>query len=142
MTKLLLGLWKYDLFFIKMSDSVLHLTPFTSSGFGGVSCYHFISVNPWNLVGNRMVKLYSLYLMISESSFTPKYPIFCLVRLRETLEISWTCLVRVKMIFFLFFFMSAPVVYGSSQAMGRIRAAAASLHQSHSHGNTGSKPCL
>ena len=37
-------------------------------------------------------------------------------------------------------FMEAHVAYGSSQAKGWIRAAAASLH--HSHGNTGSEPYL
>ena len=43
-------------------------------------------------------------------------------------------------VFFLFLFTAAPVEYGSSQARGWIGAAASSLH--HSHGNTGSKPCL
>ena len=40
--------------------------------------------------------------------------------------------------FFLFLFLAAPVAYGSSQARGQIRAAAAGLH--HSHSNTRSKP--
>ena len=34
------------------------------------------------------------------------------------------------------FFRAAPAAYGSSEARGRIRAAAAGLH--HSQGNTGS----
>ena len=34
----------------------------------------------------------------------------------------------------------APAAYGSSQARGRVGAAAASLHHSHSH--AGSRPCL
>ena len=38
------------------------------------------------------------------------------------------------------FFRAAPEAYGSSQARGRIRTTAASLH--HSHSNSGSKPCL
>ena len=42
------------------------------------------------------------------------------------------------LIFFLFRTMSAP--HGSVQARGRIEAAAASLH--HSHSNTGSKQHL
>ena len=42
--------------------------------------------------------------------------------------------------FFLVFFGAAPTVYGGSQARGGIRAAAASLHSSHS--NSGSEPCL
>ena len=37
-------------------------------------------------------------------------------------------------------FRAAPTAYGGSQAMGPIRTAAASLHQSHS--NSGSEPCL
>jgi len=37
---------------------------------------------------------------------------------------------------FVCFLGAAPMVYGSSQARGRIGAAAASLH--HSHSNTGS----
>ena len=42
--------------------------------------------------------------------------------------------------FFFLLFRTAPVAYASSQARGRIRAAAAGLH--HSHGNAGSKPHL
>ena len=42
--------------------------------------------------------------------------------------------------FFLFFLRAAPVAYGSSQARGRIGAAAAGL--CHSHSKTGSKPHL
>ena len=38
------------------------------------------------------------------------------------------------------FFRAAPAAYGSSQARGGIRAAAAGLH--HSHSNTGSEPRL
>ena len=41
---------------------------------------------------------------------------------------------------FPFFFRAAPTAYGKSQARGRIRAATAGLHHSHSH--AGSKPCL
>ena len=37
----------------------------------------------------------------------------------------------------IFFFRATPVAYGSSQAMGGIRAAAAGLH--HSHSNAGSE---
>ena len=36
--------------------------------------------------------------------------------------------------------MTTPAAYGSSQARGQIRAAAAGLH--HSHSNTGSKLSL
>ena len=43
-----------------------------------------------------------------------------------------------KLHFFSFFlFRAAPAAYGSSQARGGIRAAAASLY--HSHSNSGSK---
>ena len=42
--------------------------------------------------------------------------------------------------YFYFFFRAAPATYGGSQARGRIRAVAASLH--HSHSNTRSEPCL
>ena len=42
--------------------------------------------------------------------------------------------------FFFFFFRGAPVAYGGSQARGRIRAVAATLHQSHS--NMESELCL
>ena len=38
------------------------------------------------------------------------------------------------------FFKAASVAYGSPQARGRIEAAAAGLH--HSHSSTGSKLCL
>ena len=41
---------------------------------------------------------------------------------------------------FFFLFRAAPMAYGSSQARGRIGAAAAGLH--HSHSNTRSKPHL
>ena len=41
---------------------------------------------------------------------------------------------------FLFLFRAAPVAYGSSQARGQIRAAAASLY--HSHSNARSVPYL
>ena len=37
-------------------------------------------------------------------------------------------------------FRATPIAYGSSQAMGQIRAVAAGLHQTHS--NVGSKPHL
>ena len=43
-------------------------------------------------------------------------------------------------IYLFLFFRAAPATYGSSQARGPIRAAAASLH--HSHSNVGSKPRL
>ena len=42
--------------------------------------------------------------------------------------------------FFPSFLPATPAAYGSSQARDRIRAAAASLH--HSHSNAGSKPHL
>ena len=42
--------------------------------------------------------------------------------------------------FFAFFFKALLVAYGSSQARGQMRAAAASLH--HSHSNIRSEPCL
>ena len=45
-----------------------------------------------------------------------------------------------KMIFFLVFFRAAPAAHGGSQARGRIGAAAADLH--HSHSNTRSGPHL
>ena len=43
-------------------------------------------------------------------------------------------------ILFSFAFRAEPMLYGSSQASGRIRAAAAGLH--HSHSNAGSMPHL
>ena len=46
----------------------------------------------------------------------------------------WACKVS------LFLFRATPVAYGSSQARGRIRAAVAGLH--HSHSNAGSKLSL
>ena len=42
--------------------------------------------------------------------------------------------------FFFLLFRTAPMVYGRSQARSRIRAAAASLH--HSHSNARSELCL
>ena len=42
--------------------------------------------------------------------------------------------------FFFCFLRAAPMIYGGSQAKGRIRAVAASLH--HSHSDAGSQPCL
>ena len=42
--------------------------------------------------------------------------------------------------FFFFLFRIASATYGGSQARGRIEAAAASLH--HSHSNVRSQPCL
>ena len=42
--------------------------------------------------------------------------------------------------FFFLLFKAALAAYGSSQARGAIRAAAAGLH--HSHSNARSKPCL
>ena len=47
-----------------------------------------------------------------------------------------------NLLLLLFFglFRATPVAYGSSQARGGIRAAAAGLH--HSHSNVGSEPCL
>ena len=45
------------------------------------------------------------------------------------------------LVFILFyFFRDTPAEHASSQARGRIRAAAAGLH--HSHSNVGSEPCL
>ena len=43
-------------------------------------------------------------------------------------------------VFWFFFFKDAPAAYGISQARGRIKATAASLH--HSYSNAGSEPCL
>ena len=40
------------------------------------------------------------------------------------------------------FFRATPTAYGNSQARGQVGATAASLHHSHSHRNTGSKPHL
>jgi len=40
----------------------------------------------------------------------------------------------------LLLFRAAPEAHGSSQVRGRIGAAVAGLH--HSHSNSGSKPCL
>ena len=42
--------------------------------------------------------------------------------------------------FFFCLFRAPPTAYGGSQARGRIRAAVAGLH--HSHSNMGSEPCL
>ena len=51
---------------------------------------------------------------------------------------SITGSLRIKNVFFLF--TAAPVAYGISQAMDRIKAAGAGLH--HSHSNTASEPHL
>ena len=45
-----------------------------------------------------------------------------------------------KLIMIIFIFRAAPEAYGSSQARGQIKAAAAGLH--HSHSNAGSEPHL
>ena len=42
--------------------------------------------------------------------------------------------------FAFFFFRATPMAYGGSKTRGRTRAAASSLH--HSHSNVGSKPHL
>ena len=44
------------------------------------------------------------------------------------------------LILFLIFFRATPAAYGGSLARGRLGAAAAGLH--HSHSNAGSEPCL
>ena len=44
------------------------------------------------------------------------------------------------MLFLVCFFRAAPMVYGSSQARGRIGAVVAGL--CHSHSNAGLEPCL
>ena len=48
--------------------------------------------------------------------------------------------VRTPRIFFFLHFRAIPMAYGSSQARGQIRAAAAGLH--HSHSNSGPEPHL
>jgi len=54
---------------------------------------------------------------------------------------STILLLKIWFFFPLFvFFRAAPTAYGGSQARGRIRATADSLH--HSHSNVGSEPCL
>ena len=59
-------------------------------------------------------------------------------------DISFTFIFWVEFMWNWFFafllFRAAPTAYGSSQPKGLIRAAAASLH--HSHSNATSKPCL
>ena len=75
--------------------------------------------------------------------FNPKYYRKLLLLLghrNKHMTKSNVCLM--PQLFFLFFFVfrAAPEASGSSQARGRIRAAAASLP--HSHCNTRSKPCL
>ena len=53
----------------------------------------------------------------------------------------WTCIfMDTSQILFLCLFRALPVAYGGSQSRGRIGAAIAGLH--HSHSNTGSKLCL
>ena len=47
-------------------------------------------------------------------------------------EMLYPVLAEEKEIFFFFFLRAAPLAYGSSQAMGQIRAAAAGLHHSYS----------
>ena len=65
----------------------------------------------------------------------------CKLRVREFLFLSFfLSLSLFSFLFFLFFLRAAPVAYGSSQARGRFRVAAASLH--YSHYNTGSEPHL
>ena len=44
--------------------------------------------------------------------------------------------------FFFCLFRASSAAYGNSQARGRIVAVAASLHHSHGHSHTRSKPCL
>ena len=58
-------------------------------------------------------------------------------------QLFCTCVVlrlHLKIIIIFFLFGAAPAAYGSSQARGWIRAAAARLH--HSRSNVGSEPCL
>ena len=67
--------------------------------------------------------------------------------LKMLILVSWLCIhttvwqiTLTAFLFSFFLFQTAPLAYGSSQARGRIRAAAASLY--HSHSNTGSELCL
>ena len=57
-----------------------------------------------------------------------------LKRIKNPQEIMCVCIYRESL------FRATPTPYGGSQARGRIRAAAAGLHHSHSH--TRSEPCL
>ena len=64
-----------------------------------------------------------------------------LIRLHYICDCSPICGLYFDLLFYLFFlFMAIPAAYGSSQARGQIRVAAASLH--HSYSNTGFEPHL
>ena len=45
----------------------------------------------------------------------------------------FVCFLFLLLLFFSFLFRAAPAAYGSSQARGQVRAAAASLYYSHSN---------
>ena len=64
--------------------------------------------------------------------------IYLLIHLPIYLSIYLSIYVFIRL--FILLFRAAPVAYGSSQARGRIRAATAGLH--HSHSNSRSEPHL
>ena len=59
-------------------------------------------------------------------------------------EVHFYHLKWVGFFFFVFlpFLGPLPAAYGGSRARGLIAAVATGLHQSHSHSNVGSEPCL
>ena len=58
----------------------------------------------------------------------------------QSVNMARLCLKTWFLYFYFYFFWAAPAAYGGSQARGRIRDTAASLH--HSHSNTRSKTNL
>ena len=64
----------------------------------------------------------------------------CPEDLGENCGKEWVFFLFVFLFCFVLFFRAALVAFGGSQARGRIRAAAAGLHYSHSH--SGFEPCL
>ena len=83
---------------------------------------------------------------ISSLDWTSKFPVQASFYVSPTLLLS--CVFSFYLLLFIYLFIfclftpswAAPAAYGGSQARGRIGAAAASLHWSHS--NLGSEPCL
>ena len=85
-----------------------------------------MALSGWDALGYNLlcVKLGTLYSLKLVSEFLLLSFVF--LSFVVVVAISW----------------AAPAAYGGSQARGLIRATAASLQHSHSHGNSGSEPCL
>ena len=83
-----------------------------------------VEAEAWERIGNLIKAPYTIELGVNLSLFKPRaYAFFY----PSTLSFFFVCL---------FVFWAAPVAYGGSQARGRIRAVAASLHHSHSNAYT------